>query len=336
MNTHKCAVVVLGLVAAAPAIAEQRFYQVMDAQGHIQTVVLPEKSEEAKSENDKPKEGTAPDLAPHEASGTPQDGRAAREGSAFPAVSGKARESAGASEEQEYLDSEELERSGFNREKKKRFYLLNDGVGGRIEESAGPEGGDSPNSSSMFMTTAAPLEYFKVLKSSPSELHSQDDLQGVFKIGFKGGSKTGLLCLDSKELKRSRVLSSDISDEVLINRKTWHFLGEGGVVSVFSVAGEGLRSISVQSMSHSDRNPAFAEPYFAYADANGCITRITTGGYFEHWLAATNARHPLLQGHLTMLSGDKYLLVVLPVSSRVSSSDFPPSPDGVLAVKWQK
>lgn len=336
MNIHRCAVVALGLFITAPVFAEQRFYQYMDAQGHIQTVVLPEKSGKASAENEKPKEAVASDVTPDNASDKPKDPSAVSEGSASPDVPDKMTGSASTSNEQEYLDSEELERSGFNREKKKRFYLLNDGVGGRIEESDGPPGGNNPDAASMFMQPVAPMEYFKILHSSPTELRSQDELQAVFKTGIKGNSAARSLCLERKVLQNARKLSSDISDSVLIDRKTWHFLGEGGVVAAFSVAGEGLRSIVVQSMSHSDRNPAFAEPYFVYADTNGCINRATTAGYFEHWLAATNSRHPMLQGHLTMLSGDHYLLVVLPGSSRVSSSDFPSSPDGVLAVKWQK
>jgi len=317
MNMRKCAVLALSLMAVAPAIAEQRFYQVMDAQGRIQTVTLPDEPAN--------KPSSSSDAAP-----------ASSVAPAVPAAPGTV-SGVEPVDTQEYLDSEELERSNFNPEKKKRFYLLNDGMGSRIEESSGAEGGNQPDAMPMFMAPEKAPVYVKVLHAAPVEVQAHDALLAVFNGSIRKSPEGKPLCLGKAAHKKVEALTLDVSATVVIDSKARHFLEAGGVVSVFSVAGEGLRSITVQSVSHSDRKPAFVEPVFAYADAAGCVIRATAGGYFEHWLAATNSRHPLLEGRLTMLSGERFLLVVLPDGRTGSfASDFPSSTDGVLAVKWHE
>lgn len=366
MNMCKYAVLALGLLVAAPALAEQRFYQVMDAQGRMQTIMLPDESAPgAKAESGKTESGKAePEKAEAEktepetgeqsntpAAATPADPSATLLPAAVPApvpdsvpgsVAPATPAAAGAPsgqesvDDQEYLDSEALERSNFNPEKKKRFYLLNDGMGSRIEESDGAAGGDRPDAP-LFMAPKETPAYVKVLHAAPVDVQAHDALLAVFNGAIRKSPEGKPLCLGKADRKNAQALAPDVSATVVIDSKARHFLGAAGVVSVFSVEGEGLRSIVVKSVSRSDRNPAFVAPVFAYADASGCVIRVTASGYFEHWLAATNSRHPLLEGRLTMLSGERFLLVVLPDGRHTASaSDFPSSTDGVLAVKWHE
>lgn len=324
MKMRKCAVLALSLMSVAPVFAEQRFYQLMDAQGHIQTVTMPNEPEsgEAKAEN-----AAAPKPASPVNPATP-----AISASPEAEASGEA-----ALESQGYLDSEELERSNFNPEKKKRFYLLNDGMGHRIEESGEAEGGNQSDARPMFMAPEESPEYFKVLHAAPVDVQAQDALVTLFHGAIRKSPEGKPLCLGKADQRSVQALSQDVSASVVIDSKARYFKGAAGVVSVFSVPGEGLRNIRVQSVSLSDRKPAFIEPVIAYANDAGCVVRATTSGYFEHWLAATNSRHPLLEGRLTMMSGERFLLVVLPGGRTTPpASDFPSSTDGVLAVKWHE
>ena len=331
MRMHKCVVLALGLMSAAPAFAEQRFYQFMDAQGHIQTVTLPDEPDPAKKKSE---QAELPETVKPDSVAAPVESPARPEAS----VKSSVLEAEASNEDsREYMDSEELERSNFNPEKKKRFYLLNDGIGNRIEESGEAEGGNNPDARPMFMPPEETPEYFKVLQAAPVDVQAPEALLSLF-AGMIHKSPDGKpLCLGKASRKNVQVLSKDVSASVMIDSKTRYFLGSTGVVSVFSVAGEGLRDIRIRSISNSDRKPAFVEPVIAYANEAGCVIRATTNGYFEHWLPATNSRHPLLVGRLTMLSGERFLLVVLPGGRTApSTSDFPSSTDGVLAVKWHE
>lgn len=327
---RKCVVLALGLMSAAPAFAEQRFYQFMDAQGRIQTVTLPDETDPVVKKSEQ-----QPEAAKSDSPAAPVDAPARPETSVEAAATADVETST--EESREYMDSEELERSNFNPEKKKRFYLLNDGIGNRIEESGEAEGGNNPDARPMFMPPEETPEYFKVLQAAPVDVQAPEALLSLF-AGMIHKSPDGKpLCLGKASRKNVQVLSKDVSASVMIDSKTRYFLGSTGVVSVFSVAGEGLRDIRIRSISNSDRKPAFVEPVIAYANEAGCVIRATTNGYFEHWLPATNSRHPLLEGRLTMLSGERFLLVVLPGGRTTpSTSDFPSSTDGVLAVKWHE
>lgn len=337
MRMRKCIVLALGLMSAAPAFAEQRFYQVMDAQGRIQTVIMPDEPEPAKNkpeQAEKSVETTKPDSPV-----TPADvpARPASVESAAPEAEASTDDSIGSLESREYMDSEELERSNFNPEKKKRFYLLNDGIGNRIEESGEAEGGNQPDARPMFMPPEETPEYFKVFQAAPVDVQAPEALLSLFAGMIRKSPDGKPLCLGKASRRNVQALSKEVSASVVIDSKTRYFLGNSGVVSVFSVAGEGLRAIRIRSISNSDRKPAFIEPVIAYANEAGCVIRATTNGYFEHWLPATNSRHPLLEGRLTMLTGERFLLVVLPGGRTTpSTSDFPSSTDGVLAVKWHE
>lgn len=330
---RKCIVLALGLMSAAPAFAEQRFYQVMDAQGRIQTVIMPDEPEpepaKKKSEQIETMKSESPTV-PVEAPDRPET----TEEHAAP----EAETSSNAPlESQEYMDSEELERSNFNPEKKKRFYLLNDGIGNRIEESGEAEGGNQPDARPMFMPPEETPEYFKVFQAAPVDVQAPEALLSLFAGMIRKSPDGKPLCLGKASRRNVQALSKEVSASVVIDSKTRYFLGNSGVVSVFSVAGEGLRDIRIRSISNSDRKPAFIEPVIAYANEAGCVVRATSNGYFEHWLSATNSRHPLLEGRLTMLSGERFLLVVLPGGRTTPpASDFPSSTDGVLAVKWHE
>ena len=141
---------VIGLIfasATACAVAEPRFYQVIDSNGRMQTILASDdepsvqssassaQSEMPVSQSDtekKEEQGvkpvasapvtTAPLVAPEPAAS---------------AVSSVENTVQAESPEEGYIDSEELERSHFNPTKKKRFYTLNDGMGSRVEESDG-------------------------------------------------------------------------------------------------------------------------------------------------------------------------------------------------------
>lgn len=319
-------------------VAEQRFYQVMGADGRMQTILVPDEPVEKKPTPEKPVDdgratagagereavGTqavtpATNAHPEE---TPQSAAPLLspiipipgEGSAFPVG------------EDEYIDSEELEREGFNSQKKKRFYLLNDGMGRFVEEVQAGELTDTGNQS---VPTPALDEQDVVARwaSDPVELTDAKAL------GTLRGGKP--LCLPRSELANAARVQKGAVRAVRADAKVWQFMKEGDVLELFLVEGEGLHKLLLHSYSKKEKNPSFFMPVIAVADATGCITRAVTSGYFDRWVGATKTRQHSVQGSFILLSSDRYVMVLLP-SRQQAVTSFPLSPFGEVAIHWHE
>lgn len=330
---------VVGLLlasAAACAVAEQRFYQVIDAQGRMQTILAPENKPAADTSapvieaevTERQSEGVMPEDQPENDNKEtpaaplvehPQEAQS-------PGITDAAPPEASGPDE-DYIDSEELERSNFNPTRKKRFYLLNDGMGSRVEESDGQLSGAIENGPELFpQHTEAP---FRVFDASSAEITDAVALKALF--------KDQSVCLDNKGLQKATALGRGIPQSVPIDRKTWGFVGAGGVVEIFKVGGEGLRKLTLHSYAKSDKKPAFVMPVIALADDKGCIVRALANEYFEMWYAATKTRHHRLEGSLIMASAERFVIVLLPRQENVrNEAGFPLTDDGMFAVKWHE
>jgi hypothetical protein len=327
---------VIGLLLASVtvyAVAEARFYQVIDAQGRVQTVLAPDEAPTAPATSESPTSREqaqpatpttaptttltpAPALAPNPAEEAPDV-------TAASTVAGEAPEETG---DDGYIDSETLERSNFNPANKKRFYLLDDGMGARVEESDGQLTGAVENGPALFPQAIETA--YRELESSPVDITQPEDLKAL---------STGSTCLDKKAMKRTPSLGKGIPQAIHIDRKTWSFIGAGGIVDAFSVGGQGLRKLTVHAYAKSDKNPAFVMPVIAVADGKGCIVRAIASGYFDTWYAATKTRHHHLEGSLIMGSAERYVLILLPKQDNVrETAGFPLTDDGMFAVKWHE
>lgn len=317
-------------LATATVVAEQRFYQVIDAQGRMQTLMAPEKMPEA----EKPVESQVkPDAEP----GTDDDVPATAGSGSEKEAAGEARPSVTAAPAaaavratpapDEYVDSELLERTNFNPTNKKRFYVVNDGMGSRVEESESQLNGTDEKAPAFF--SADPVEPFTPVGM---ELIETVDEQ-VLKTLIKAHS----FCLSEKELASASTLSRKSSFPVIIDRKTRQFLGAGGVVRVLRVSGDGLRKIGVSSYSKTERKPGFVIPVLAVANEKGCVIRAVPDGYFERRYVATKTRHERLEGSIIMMSAERFLLVVLPDPKQLKpASEIPRTDDGDFAVQWHE
>lgn len=328
--------------AAANTAAEPRFYQVIDAQGQMQTLMVPDETSPTETATT-PAPAEAPESRAAGAASTeppasadidtpvslPAEGlpTATEDAGKETGVAPEAVDAKGADAEGEYVDSEELERSNFNPTKKKRFYLLDDSMGARVEESDGQLTGVVENGPDLFpQQTETAL---RVFETGTTEVTGTAALQSLL------GKDT--LCLDDKALAKAAALGRGIPQSVAIDRKAWSFVGEGGVVQVFMVGGEGLRKLTLHSYSKSDRKPSFVMPVIGVADRKGCLVRALTDGYFESWYGATKTRHHHLEGSLIMSSVEQFVLVVLPRRSLVrEDAGFSLTDDGLFAVKWHE
>lgn len=292
-------------VASAKA-ADKRFYQVIDADGRVQMVEIPADkpvngSDDASAGTSGFGEGEAPtESSPAVQSPGDSDRRVA------PPESDTTSEARGLSDEvspSDYVDSEVLDRSGFNPESRKRFYILDDGSGNsvRIEESDGQLRGFDPGSPSFYQL---PKEGRGTPITAPlQEITDAERLSPLFAFGG---------CLSPEQLQLASGLAKSAPKSVFVDRKSWQFVGEGQPVLVLSVPGTGLRRLSVSSYSLKSRKPEFFMPVIAYADEKGCVIRASVAGYFDERHDATKTRHPRLSGPIIMLSSERYLLVVLP------------------------
>lgn len=314
-------------------VAEQRFYQVIDAQGRMQTIMAPEskpkadKPAESQSRSDAPAvdekaESDAPAMA-----GSEPEKEAADEAPSSVTATPAAAAIPAATAPDEYVDSELLESTNFNPTNKKRFYVVNDGMGSRVEESESQLTGTGESTPVLF--SAAPVEPFIPVGMELVETVDEQVLKTLL------DAKS--FCLSEKELAGASTLSRKSSLPIIIDHKTRQFLGVGGVVRVLRVSGDGLRKLGVISYSKKERKPGFVIPVLAMANEKGCVIRAVPDGYFERRYVATKTRHERLEGSIIMMSAERFLLVVLPDPKQLKpASEIPRTDDGDFAVQWHE
>lgn len=315
----------LGLLlcsATTLVVAEQRFYQVIDAQGHMQTILAPEEVKPSSTPDPSGVSGSS-SKSPASDPAEPSDQVKGKESLPPRRPTDAAPPSLDADDE--YIDSELLDKTNFNPKRKKRFYILNDGAGTRVEESDGQLTGMTEQGSASSLQTA--VKPFRTYDADPHDVVDGKDLQKL----LSGKA----LCLSKKTVLNVPSLAKGIPAAVTIDKKTRLFVGAGGLVKAFRVEGPGLRKIQLRSYSRSEKIPGFVMPVVALADDNGCVIRAVTDGYFERWYMATKMRHPTLEGGLTMMSAERFLLVIVPDQEAPrSSQDFPRTDDGEFAIQW--
>lgn len=302
-------VVALLSVASAGA-ADKNFYQVIDADGRVQLIEMPVEGAAAQSRDGSSEAGgsSSPvkqrgESPPGAASPSIDVPDASPSRSELPGTVSVPAAQVDQSSPDEYVDSELLDRSGFNPQSRKRFYLLDDGSGNsvRIEESDGQLRGFDPGSPSFYQPPAADRG---IPIGAPSqEVTDTATLEGLFAFGR---------CLSPEQLKMASGIAKETPRSVVVDRRSWQFVGEGQPVLMLSVPGDGLRRLGVSSYSRTSKKPSFFIPIIAYADEEGCVVRASITGYFDARHEATKTRHPRVSGPIIMLSSERYLLAVLP------------------------
>lgn len=324
-------------------VAEQRFYQVMGADGRMQTIMMPDEPSEKDATGTRPatvnpakvvkadeedKHHSTPDAQPDSPSGMTPPIVAPENAVQLlaPPAPTRGDNPSATVEEDDYVDSERLEREGFNIEKKKRFYLLNDGMGRFVEEVQGGGLTDMGNQSTPTPTVDE-QDIVARWTNDPVELTNEKALAAL-----RNGKP---VCLSKKELSAAERVQKGAMRAVRADAKAWQLMKEGDVLQLFAVEGEGLKKLSLSSYSRKEKFPSFFMPVIAVADSNGCMTRAVTSGYLDRWVGATKTRQHSVQGSFILLSGDRYVMVLLP-SKQQAATSFPLSPFGEVAIHWHE
>jgi hypothetical protein len=307
----------LGCLGSGLAGADDRFYQIVDPDGHVRTVKVPVAgtSGEDKATAAAPAATAEPAAAP---------AAAAAPASAAPAAAAPAATVA-PYDSDVYTDSETLDGPGANPEKKKRFIIINDSTGSHVQhlddEGAAPE----PESvKAVPATTVAMTEL-----PDESREWAAPDLFRQFPALER--------CLSAKDRKQATELKPGRQLPVLIDGRTRVFIHDLGLVSAYRLDGAGVKTVVVRSYAGADMKPGFARPYLAFAGRDGCLTRMLTG-YYQRRAGTTQSRHGMLEGSVVMHDDEGYLLVLMPDDRKYDVS--PPttyalSADGQLSIKWQ-
>lgn len=288
------------LLFCANAGAAPQFYQVIDPDGRIRIIEGADRpSDPPRDDPQAPASTTAP--IPERAPASNSDPvRRSLEGDS-------------------YLDSEQFEESGFNPERKKRFFILPDTSGTQVQEveSGLPV---APVSASFPEPPAQP---HRVLEDRLKSMPLTDDVLRS-RLG-------GARCLDLGE--KYAPLQPSRMAEVVIDRRVRHFIAPGQLVEAFALGAHGVAELHVQSHSVRLRDPSYVEPLIALAGNDGCVTRVVSG-YLRRAYAATQSRHPRLEGGITLLPGESYVLVVMPDPAQDVHKIFSVSNDGRVSIKW--
>lgn len=300
--------------SASTAIAEERFYQVMDASGRMQVIREPTSpsSEKVEAVTASSPKLVDQNLVPVRSELQTQPSAKAKSVLApYASYDGD-----------EYVDSEAMDNSHQTQREKQRFFIMSDGAGQRIENMSGgyEQASASPSQSSVLQ------DEFLSLRVSYTQLPLT--LARVMPNG----------CLSGQQIEGARALGSSRLSDVVFDKQLMNFVAPGQAIQVYRVSSEGARTISFRSYSRTDVEPAFAVPFVAFADGKGCINRIVDG-YFQRFYPETKSRHPLLEGELVMHADDAYVMLIMPMSE-VGGRNYKPeyriSSLGRISIKWQQ
>ncbi|HEX4869157.1 MAG TPA: hypothetical protein VFV15_00325 [Moraxellaceae bacterium] len=283
------------LVAAQGAVAEERFYPIIGPDGSIR--VIHSGAPAPRGDESRP---ATPGQAPAAATAAPA-GTGER---AQPVASPAAQPAFAPYDSEEYADSEALEQAVKADANRKRFYLIQDGMGQqRLDEGGGNDESLLAPAPVAAAPVSGPRERFQELQAQRREL---DPAAGLARHPALPA------CQPAERLRDAKVLVAAEPLGLVVDTRTYTFLDEAGVVAAYEVAGQGLRTVALRSYSRKDKNPAFVHPDLAFLDGRGCVTRVVSG-YFERLYAATDRRHPMLSAELAVHAEEAYLLVLAPV-----------------------
>ncbi|MDI1303116.1 MAG: hypothetical protein PSX71_14530 [bacterium] len=295
------------------AAAEQGFYQEVDPDGHVRIIKAPfesglgaKKVKPAPVTEDKQRDSASepvyPDVSLPNMESVP--------------------EKFAPYDSDTYLDSERLESSKFNPEQKSNFYIINDGLGSRVEQSAiGVT--EVPDVKSIVQN---PVEKRLDLPFEREEVRGTALMMAIL--------ATNTLCLGSEALSKSTSLAKGRFYSLILEKKALQYRGPLGIVGAYKLSGNGMKTLMLRSYARSERDPDFVSPVLAMADDKGCVTRIVTG-YFQSRYEATKAKHSMLEGEVTIHADEPYVLIISSEYQSPAGKSYKQSQYGQLSIKWQ-
>lgn len=317
---------------AAPSIfAADRFYQIMGADGRLQTIMAPDEvAEPVKNASTKDSEQRTDDSAADKSakkgfwSRFKQEKKAPKQKMTLddaPAQPANPPSGWAAYDSDSYLDSEKLDATDFNPEQKQRFYLLPDGSRIRTEEGLEPASGE------LFQQ-----EKVRPLNIRPSTRLSDEYLEtspnNVLAFSLVNG------CMPEPLLKKAVPLKDSLLVGVMMDKKARAFAKPGEVLAAYDMGWHQGGWLFVRSYAGTERKPKFIQPVVVLTDEKGCVQRVLSG-YFQRQYAATKTRYSELEGEIKLAENEALVFLVVPKDSAVSPrKDYTLSRYGKVAIKW--
>lgn len=309
------------LFCAGSAVAEQKFYQVVDPDGRIRII---------KQADDRAKAPVAAEPAPAPSVTAP----AAAESSSPPPLAEKPAAAVAPAKPvtvapyggDSYMQSETLEGSNFNPEKKKHFFFISDGAGTRVDEVTQDETVEAPT-----LAPVAAIERASIPFDSEYQEYNSPEAAARIAPALTQG------CMPGDRISKASPLAEGRYESLQIDKRTLHFSGGPGVLQSYKLAGEGIRNLIVRSYAKKEDSPAFSRPLLVFSSQDGCALRVVES-YFQLAYPATKTRHAMLEGQITIHADDAYLFVVNPDvvdGHKNTSSHYTLSPYGQISLKWQ-
>lgn len=315
----------LALLVAPDAMAEERFYPIVGPDGRMELI----RSEPAAA----PRAGAAADVP-----ATPPAAAAAARGDAgpvqadAPAVTApEAPATTAASAElphaaydsDEYVDSEAVEAAAAAPAAgKKRFYMIDDGLGVRTSESGGDQGGE------LVAPVAAPAAPERDMSQALTvSLHRWSPAEAATDMPWLPA------CAAAELLERATPLVGGVPVEQVVTAADYAFLAPNRVLGGYRLQGEGPRTLVLRSYARKRQQPAFLHPRLAFLDGKGCLTRVIYG-YFERIYPASDRRHAYLRADLVVHTGEEWLLLLAPKDTEMAAAAVPWRESGIGQLKF--
>lgn len=299
------------LIAFLPCLvsAEERFYQVMGADGRMQLIHDAAPANSATPQADK---------APVDA-GVVVDGKSEVLGKKSK-PSNKLLDVYAPYDSEKYVDSDAMDEAheSAGNGARQHFYVIPDGVGQRIE-------GMTEEAPVAPVATVSEDAHFVDLRQS----HTPRAISEV------RGLQSGCL-LEQNKIKAKPLAEGQLGDLVFDKRLANH-VQSGEIVELYRLDTPGLRSATIKSYAMTDDEPAFVLPLVAFADKNGCVSRVDDA-YFQRYRSASRYKHAMLEATLVLHVDDVYVLVVMPGERKNSAGaklEYRVSSIGRVSLKWQ-
>lgn len=317
----------LALLMVPFALGEERFYPIVGPDGRMQLIrsdttpdsqPAPSKPEAAVAPLPPAKGSSSEPVEPSPAAAPPSAGV----GAASEGVS-KARLPHAAYDSGEYVDSEAVEAAAAPADDKKRFYLIDDGMGARVSESGGDkeEGGLAPPTASPAAVESGNWLPLAVARRAWTPAEAMRDMPWL------------PACAAPAMLERFTALVAGEPAVQVVAEADYAFLPATRVLGVYRLAGEGPRTLVMRSYARKIRQPAFLHPRLGFLDAKGCLTRVTHD-YFERNYPATDRRHAYLRADLVVHTGEEWLLLLAPSDNDKAAAALPWRESGFGQLKF--
>lgn len=295
MSLKAAAAIFLFLVSSY-ASAEDRFYPVIGVGGAI-TVIHSARGDDKKPSAD----SDGKPIDSREKLDTNERGSPVASVSTTEPASTSAEISMALYDSDNYTSSEELDKA-ISTEHKRRFYLIDNVLTGMQVEAE--TGSVSEEKAELSPSTAASnAKAVTELSKSVQVLTADEALERV----------AGLRHCITLPVGGADIAVDGEAATLILNKQKYAFIDDSGMLELYRLGGDGLRTLRARSYSSKDSRKVFASPLLALYDAHGCLVRVVSN-YFDRFYEPTAKRHAGLGSELVIHAEERFLAVIAPTA----------------------